>query len=165
MSLTESLIVLNGLIVLTSAMLAMANILDKDHRDTINELKDKIRNLDFSCATQNHALDALRETWESVLNKKCIRLVPQIVLLSFLLSFAFAPVVLALLLFGPNEIIRWILFSCFVFLFGFAIWGAVSVWKMRTEKQEYKHDADHVQRMHPAILRTMNSIGVTQGKC
>lgn len=165
MSLTESLIVLNGLIVLTSAMLAMANILDKDHRDSINELKAMIRNLDFSCAPQNHALEALQETWESVLNDRCVRLVRHIILLSFLLSFAFAPISLMLLLSVPTEVIRWTLIICFSLLIGCAIWGTFSIVKMRTEKQKYKHDVEHVQKMHPAILSTMKSIGAASGKC
>lgn len=139
---TESLFAsLNGMVIYTSAVLAISKHLSDRHKDIIYEIKERLSVIDLSKSDSNTALQGIRKEWDILLATEPVnadRLI--LALLIGLLSFPVAHITLH---FFPFQLQKYSFCIGLVYLalLGISGWLGFTIYAMK--RQRVKFDKNH----------------------
>lgn len=153
------------LLVLTSALFAIAQYYENRQRKCIEKEQEKIGKLDFKFAENNEGMKEVKKKWDNIQNIDPINNQYIIFPLLFLIVFYILLFVLALLsdwiIFFINSDITWLISSLLkisaIFLLVFGVWLLINWNKMNKQLKKFKEETETINNLHEAVTKAINS--------
>ncbi len=150
---------LNGMVIYTSAMLAMSTYFDRVIKDHYTEQHKRIENLEFGFGSEEEVIMELKEQWGKLLLRRTKRLTPQLIAL-FLILVLYPVFHIGLLLSPPAE--TWAplaITTGFVILLSVSVWLLFTIKTMITEKDRLVQDVDNFLEKYDLLKRAFVTHG------
>ncbi|HIJ23742.1 MAG: hypothetical protein HON68_11005 [Gammaproteobacteria bacterium] len=144
---------LNGLVIITSALFALAQYFDKDHKEEMWALVHELQALNFKDASTNAGIRTVKGLWDTFTTNPvfCSSRYNVVAIFSILIAYTFIHA--ALLTYnGAGKWVPGSLQLLSYFVIANALWLAVSLWRMGAERKERRARASLIRDQHKVAL-------------
>ncbi len=151
---------ISGLVIYTSALLAIARHVDTNNAESFEEKKQSIKNIEFGVTNTNNGMNKVKDQWDVLVVGKPTRLNPPMHVL--FVAFVLYPSLYVGSVWIPNDSPNWTLFANIlltIFYIGLTIITVVIIIKMRTmneERRNFSNDVDTFLKMHEIVISTIS---------
>lgn len=160
------------LLVLTTALFAIAQYYENRQRESIEREQERIRKLDFTLANTNEGMKEVKKKWDTIQNIDPINNQSIIFPLLFLIVFYILLFVLALLsdwinlLFNKDtknlttditNFISILLKISALVLLVFSIWLLINWNRMKEQLKKFKTEAETIYTLYEAVNKAINN--------